>query len=340
MQAVVLSEKNAPLEIQEVELPILNEGEALVRIKAAAFNRRDYWIQKGQYAGLKYPIILGSDGSGIVEKVASSLDESWLGQEVVINPSNDWGNNEAFQSKSFSIIGLPHNGTFAEYVKVGVENLFHKPKHLGFEEAACFPLAGLTAFRALFSRANLKSREKLLIVGVGGGVSSFALLMAKAIGAEVYVTSGNQDKIERAKSFGARNGVNYNDENWADQLKEMVGGFDVVIDGALGDGFVHHLELCNPGGRIVLYGGTAGNIPALNARKIFWKQLSILGTTMGSPSDFKKLISFIDEHKIKPIVDSIHSFKKAEKAINLMETSTQFGKIVLKMDTKNVMNEM
>lgn len=332
MQAVVLSGKDVPLEIQEVELPKLNDGEALVRIKAAAFNRRDYWIQKGQYAGLKYPIILGSDGSGIVEKVASASDQSWIGQEVVINPSVNWGESEAFQSNNFSILGLPQNGTFAEYVKIGVENLHRKPKHLSFEEAACFPLAGLTAFRALFSRAELKHGEKLLIVGAGGGVSSFALLMAKAIGAEIYVTSGDQDKIERAMSLGARGGVNYHDESWANQLKERVGGFDVIIDSALGEGFAHHLELSNPGGRIVLYGGTAGNIPELNARKIFWKQLSILGTTMGSPSDFEKLIHFIDEHKLKPVVDSVHSFKDAEKAINLMEKSTQFGKIVLKMD--------
>lgn len=332
MQAVVLSGKDAPLEIQEVELPKLNSGEALVRIKAAAFNRRDYWIQKGQYAGLKYPIILGSDGSGIVEKVASASDQSWIGQEVVINPSVNWGDSEHFQSSNFSILGLPQDGTFAEYVKIGAENLHRKPKHLSFEEAACFPLAGLTAFRALFSRAALKARERLLIVGVGGGVSSLALLMAKAIGAEIYVTSGDRDKIERAMSLGARGGVNYHDENWANQLKERVGGFDVIIDSALGEGFAHHLDLCNPGGRIVLYGGTAGNIPELNARKIFWKQLSILGTTMGSPSDFQKLIHFIDEHKLKPIVDSVHSFKDAEKAINLMERSTQFGKIVLKME--------
>lgn len=332
MQAVVLPGKDRPLEIQEVEIPNLNEGEALVRIKAAAFNRRDYWIQKGQYAGLKYPIILGSDGSGIVEKVASSSDQSWIGQEVVINPSVNWGDNEAFQSKEFSILGLPQHGTFAEYVKIGVENLHRKPKHLSFEEAACFPLAGLTAFRALFTRSALKSREKLLVVGVGGGVSSFALLMAKAIGAEVYVTSGDSNKIERAKSLGASGGVNYNDKNWADQLKEMAGGFDVIIDSALGEGFAHHLDLSNPGGRIVLFGGTAGNIPELNARKIFWKQLSILGTTMGSASDFEKLINFIDEHKLKPIIDSVYSFKEAEKAINLMEESTQFGKIVLKMD--------
>ncbi len=333
MQAVVLPGKNVPLVVEEVSIPTLEEGEALVKIRAASFNRRDYWIQKGQYAGLKYPIILGSDGSGIVEKVASLSDQSWVGQEVVINPSIDWGANEAFQSKDFSILGLPQNGTFAEYVKINVQNLHPKPKHLTFEQGAAFPLAGLTAFRALFSRAQLKSDEKLLIVGIGGGVSSFALLMAKAIGVEVYVTSSSSTKIEHAKSLGAVAGVNYRDENWAEQLKEIAEGFDVIIDGALGSNFEHHLDLCSPGGRIVLYGGTAGNIPELNARKIFWKQLSILGTTMGSPKDFVNLLEFINEHKLEPIVDSVHPFKEAERGIRMMDNSSQFGKIVLKMDS-------
>lgn len=332
MKAVVLNAKNTPLVIQEVEIPSLNEGEALVKIKAASFNRRDYWIQKGQYAGLKYPIVLGSDGAGIVEKVASGSDQSWVGKEVVINPSNDWGANEAFQSKQFSILGLPQDGTFAEYVKVKVENLYAKPKHLSFEEAAAFPLAGLTAYRALFAKGNLSEGEKVLIVGAGGGVSSFALLMAKLTGAEVYVTSGDFTKIDEAKRLGAIGGVNYKEENWADQLKEMAGGFDVIIDSALGDGFAKHLDLCNPGGRIVIYGGTAGDIPALNARKIFWKQLSILGTTMGSPQDFNNLMNFINYHELKPVIDSVHSFRDAEQAIRMMDSSTQFGKIILKMD--------
>jgi NADPH:quinone reductase-like Zn-dependent oxidoreductase len=332
MKAVVLNEKNGFLVIQEVDKPILNDGEGLVKIKAAAFNRRDYWIQIGQYAGLKYPIILGSDGSGIVEEVFFNGDQSWLGQEVVINPSINWGHNEAFQSKEFSILGLPQDGTFAQYVKVKVENLYHKPKHLSFEQAAAFPLAGLTAFRALFSRANLKPGEKLLIVGAGGGVSSFALLMAKLIKAEVYVTSSSKDKIEKAKSLGASGGVNYYDGNWAEQLQELAGGFDVIIDSALGEGFAHHLDLSNPGGRIVFYGGTAGNIPELNGRKIFWKQLSILGTTMGSPKDFDNLINFINEHQLQPIVDSVHSFEDSENVIRMMDNSEQFGKIVLEID--------
>lgn len=332
MKAVVLNEKNGSLRIQDVDNPVLNEGEALVRVKAAAFNRRDYWIQKGQYAGLKYPIILGSDGSGIVEEVFSSDNQSWVGQEVVINPSLNWGDNEAFQSKEFSILGLPQDGTFAEYVKVNVKNLHPKPKHLSFEQAAAIPLAGLTAFRALFSRADLKPGEKLLIVGAGGGVSSFALLMAKLIKAEVYVTSSSKEKIEKAKSLGASGGVNYCDENWAEQLQALAGGFDVIIDSALGEGFAHHLDLSNPGGRIVFYGGTSGNIPELDGRKIFWKQLSILGTTMGSPKDFINLINFINEHQLQPIVDSIHSFKDAENVIRMMDNSVQFGKIVLKID--------
>lgn len=332
MKAIVLNEKNGVLLFQDVDTPILNEGEALIRIKAAAFNRRDYWIKKGQYAGLKYPIILGSDGSGIVEKVFSSSDQSWVGQEVVINPSLNWGENEAFQSKEFSILGLLQDGTFAEYVKVKVENIHHKPKHLSFEHAAAFPLAGLTAFRALFSRANLKPGEKLLIIGAGGGVSSFALLMANLMKAEVYVTSSSKEKIEKAKSLGASGGVNYLDENWPEQLQELAGGFDVIIDSALGEGFAHNLDLCNPGGRIVFYGGTAGNIPQLDGRKIFWKQLSILGTTMGSPKDFDSLIKFINEHQLQPIVDSVYSFKDAENGIRMMDNSEQFGKIVLKMD--------
>ena len=126
--------------------------------------------------------------------------------------------------------------------------------------------------------------------------------------------------------------MNYHDEDWANQLASQAGGFDVIIDSALGEGFAHHVDLCHPGGRIVLYGGTAGNIPELNARKIFWKQLSILGTTMGSRSDFSKLLDFIKEHQLKPIVDSVHDFQDAEQAIRLMDHSRQFGKIVLSMD--------
>lgn len=332
MKAVVLKGKQEPFVIEEVEIPTLASDEVLVRVKAAAFNHRDLWIQKGLYAGLKFPIILGSDGSGIVEKVGDEANKSWIGESVIINPSTNWGDSEAFQQKEFTILGLPENGTFAQFVKVKFINIHKLPSYLSFEEAAALPLTGLTSYRALFSRAGLKAGEKVLIVGVGGGAASMALKWALAAKAEVYVTSGSQEKIDYAKSLGAIDGVNYKTENWLEALEVKAGGFDVILDSALGDGFASLLDLANPGGRIVFFGGTAGNIPELNGRKIFWKQLSILGTTMGSNLDFSKMLDFADLHKIKPVIDSVYPLEEAEQAIQKMKSGSQFGKIVLKVD--------
>ncbi|PPL00978.1 zinc-binding dehydrogenase [Parapedobacter indicus] len=333
MKAIVLHGEKEPLVLQDVPAPQLGNREALIRVKAAAFNRRDWWIQQGQYAGLKFPIILGSDGAGIVEAVGAGADNAWIGKAVIINPSIEWGAHEGFQQKTSSILGLPQDGTFAEYVRVPVENLHEKPRHLSFEEAAALPLGGLTAYRSLFSRANLVAGEKVLIVGIGGGVASFALQWALHVDAEVYVTSGSPIKIEQAIALGAKGGVLYTDENWSQQLREDAGGFDVIVDSALGDGFAHHLDLANPGGRIVFFGGTAGNIPPLNARKIFWKQLSILGSTMGSPRDFSHMLRFVNDHRIKPMVDSVYPLEDAEAAIRNMDNSSQFGKIVLSLES-------
>ncbi|SKB50075.1 NADPH:quinone reductase [Parapedobacter luteus] len=332
MKAIVLDGIKKTLVWMEVPIPKLEKGEALVRTKAAAFNRRDWWIQQGQYAGLKFPIILGSDGAGIVEAVAGDAGQAWIGKEVIINPSIAWGDREAVQQKAFHILGLPQDGTFAQYVRVPVENLHEKPRHLTFEEAAALPLGGLTAYRALFRRAELKAGDKVLVVGVGGGVATFALQLAVHAGADAYVTSSKVSKIERAMALGAKGGVRYTDDGWSETLKEKVGGFDVIVDSALGDGFAHYLDLANPGGRIVFFGGTAGNIPELNGRQIFWKQLSLLGTTMGSPTDFRNMLEFVEHHQIKPVIDSVHPIQEAEEAIRKMTESSQFGKIVLKLE--------
>src|SRR5690606_19356667 len=187
MKAIVLEGINQPLRLKQVPVPELAAGEILVQVKAAALNRRDWWIQQGQYAGLKFPIILGSDGAGVIEAVGPYVSDQWIGKAVVINPSIAWGNQEAFQQKDFQILGLPKDGTFAEYVKVPVDNLYEKPEHLSFEEAAALPLGGVTAYRALFSRADLKQGEKVLITGVGGGAATFALQWAVYAGATVYV---------------------------------------------------------------------------------------------------------------------------------------------------------
>ncbi len=331
MKAVVLHGKKEPLRMEEVAIPSLQEDEVLVRVKAAAFNRRDWWIQQGLYAGLKYPIILGSDGTGVVERLGSDRHREWMGKSVIINPANNWGSHEAFKSDRFSILGLPEDGTFAEYVKVPVHNLYDLPAHLSFEEGAAIPLVGLTSYRALFSRAKLRAGENVLIAGVGGGASSMALLWAKAAGAQVYVTSGSADKIEKAKALGAAGGVNYRDADWGEQLKVLAGGFDVILDSALGEGFATLLDVANPGGRIVFFGGTAGDLPALNGRLIFWKQLSLLGTTMGSDADFKAMLGFLNENKIRPVIDSVIDWKYAEEAMRKMDDSSQFGKLILKL---------
>lgn len=328
-KAIVLHGINEPLVLNNIPIPAIGEDEALVRIKAAAFNRRDWWIQQGQYAGLKFPIVLGSDGAGVVEQVGNEGHSHWVGREVLINPSLGWGDNEAFQGKSFHILGLPQDGTFAEFVCVPVANLHEKPVHLSFEEAAALPLGGLTAYRALFSRAGLKAGEKVLVVGAGGGVATFALQWAIHAGATVYVTSSAASKIDQAVALGAKGGALYTDENWAQQLQERVGGFDIIVDSALGEGMVHYPDLANPGGRIVFFGGTAGNIPALNARKIFWKQLSLLGTTMGSPTDFTAMLAFVNEHRAVPVVHTTYPLQEAEVALRQMDRSMQFGKIVL-----------
>ncbi len=353
MKALVLEGIGEPLRMKTVPLPELKEGEALVRIRAAAFNRRDWWIQRGEYAGLKFPIILGSDGAGVVEKVCTDEGEFaapedgserrfpaghgispgtyWPGREVLINPCLGWEEDTEAQPPGFSILGLPADGTFAEYVRVPVRNLFEKPAYMSFEEAAALPLGGLTSFRALFRKAGLRPGEKVLITGAGGGAATFALQWAVHAGAEVYVTSGSPEKIAKALGAGARAGVDYRQPDWAEKIKELSGGIDVVIDSALGEGFPHFLELANPGGRIVFYGGTSGNIPALNGRKIFWKQLQIKGTTMGSRYDFEQMLAFATRHRIRPLIDTVIPWDLAQDGLDKMSSSSQFGKIVLQM---------
>jgi len=329
MKAIVLEAADKPLVYKEVDKSTLKPGEALVKIKAAALNRRDYWITIGKYAGIKYPTILGSDGAGIVAEVGSDADKHWLDKEVIINPGTGWGDNPDFQSNDFKILGLPEDGTLAEYVKIESKYLHPKPVHLDWQQAAAIPLAALTVYRALFTKGKAKKGDKVLITGVGGGTGVFALQLAVAAGCQVFVTSGSGDKIDRARHLGALAGVNYKAQDWAEQLAQLAGGFDVIIDSALGDGFAKLVDLCNPGGRIVIFGGTAGNIPELNGRKIFWRQIQIIGTMMGNDTDFTAMLKLVNEHKIVPAIDEVFPLSEADAAVKKMEHSTQFGKIVL-----------
>ena len=306
-------------------------GEAVVAIRAAALNHRDVWIKTGQYAGLKWPCQPGSDGAGVVMAVGDGVDAAWSGREVVINPSFDWGSDEQTQGPNFTILGLPRAGTLAEKISVPVAQLSEKPAHLSWEEAAALPLAGLTAYRALFARARLRAGERVLVTGIGSGVAWFALQFAVLCGADVWVTSSSAEKIAKAIALGAKGGFHYTRVGWAVEATKIAGRFDVIVDSAGGAGFGDLIDLAAPGGRIVFFGGTRGNGPALPLRKIFWRQLSLLGTTMGSPADWSAMLEFVALHRVRPVVSEVFPLARAGEAFALMERGGQCGKIVVRI---------
>jgi NADPH:quinone reductase-like Zn-dependent oxidoreductase len=317
------------LGVADVPEPSAGPGEALISLRASALNHRDVWIKLGQYAGLKFPCIPGSDGAGLVKSLGPGGDAAWAGREVVVNPGFDWGRDERAQSAAFSILGLPRDGTLAERIAVPVVQLAPKPEHLTWEEAAALPLGGLTAYRALLARAQLRPGERVLISGVGGGAALFALQFAVALGAEAWVTSGSEDKIARAKALGARGGFLYSRPGWPAEAAKSPGLFDVILDSAGGAGFNDLVDLAAPGGRLVFFGATRGNPPEFPTRKIFWRQLSLFGSSMGSPADWSAMLAFVARHRIKPVVSAVFPLAEAAEAFALMERSGQFGKIVV-----------
>ena len=334
MRAIVLTALGDAdnLRMEQRPDPTPGAGEAVVRLRAAALNRRDVWIRKGQYAGIKVPIILGSDGAGEVAEVGPDVDTSWKGREVVIDPSLNWGSDERAQDNAFNILGLPVDGTYAEMVRVPAANLHPRPAHLSWEEAAALPLASVTAYRALVTRGRVQPGEKVLITGIGGGVATTALVIAKQLGAKVYVTSGHQSKLETAKRLGAMGGVNHRKDDWVKSLvTEMGSRPDVVLDSAGGDTFNKALDALRPGGRLVTYGSTLGAAQSVEIRRIFWKQLNVLGATMGSPSDFASMLKLYAAGGLRPIIDKVFPLEQASDAHIRMEAGDQFGKIVLKI---------
>jgi zinc-binding alcohol dehydrogenase/oxidoreductase len=330
MRAARLDAVHEPLRLQEVPLPEPGPGEVRVRLRAAALNHRDVWVQQGKYPGMHLPVTPGSDGAGTVEALGPGVDAAWLGRAVLINPGQDWGEDPRFYQKGFTILGMPHDGTFAECVVVRAAYLHDKPAHLSFAEAAALPLGGLTAWRALFSRARLRPGERILISGVGGGVALQGLQFALALGADVWVTSGSDEKIERARALGARGGANYRQERWEKALVAQAGGgFDVILDSAGGEGFAALIEAAAPGGRIVFYGGTRGPITHVAPAKVFFKQLDLLGTTMGTPDEFAAMLRFVNEHRIRPVMDRTFPLEDAEAALRHLAAGAQFGKLIL-----------
>jgi zinc-binding alcohol dehydrogenase/oxidoreductase len=333
MKAAVLEGIGRPLKILEVAKPSPGPDEVVVKIAAASLNHRDVWIQKGLYAGLVFPIILGSDGVGTVTEVGSGGSGGWIGKLVLINPALHWGSSELNQDpRTFQILGLPSNGTFAESVVVPSSSLVEAPGSMSIQEAAAIPLAGLTAYRACVTRGNVMAGQKVLVTGIGGGVATFAAQIANSMGASVYVTSGSDEKIENSRSIGVQGGANYRNQGWKERLQEICGGFDLIIDSTGGASFNELIDLANFGAKIVFYGATLGNVPNFESRKVFWKQLSVLGTTMGSPKDFSEMVQVFDRFGIKPVIDSRFPLDRIDHGLAHMERGAQMGKIVIDVE--------
>ncbi len=332
MKALVLNEIGGPenLAICDIAQPEPVAGEVRVHLQRAALNRRDVWITVGQYPRVQLPSIGGSDGAGIIDAVGAGVDDGVIGNEVVIYPARDWGDDPRCGGVDFRVLGMPDQGTFAQSICVPVSDVAPKPAHLSWDQAAAIPLAGLTSWRALITHGEVQPGQKVLVTGIGGGVATFALLWAVNHGAEVYVTSGSDDKVAAAKALGAIDGVNYHAERWDKAIRKMSGGIDIVIDSAGGPVVNNALNTLNVGGRFIFFGATLGN-PAegLEMAKIFFKQVRIQGTTMGMPGEFHAMLDFLCQHRIVPVVDQVFPFSAAMAAHQRLLACEQMGKIVL-----------
>ncbi|HID24649.1 MAG TPA: alcohol dehydrogenase [Planctomycetaceae bacterium] len=331
MNAAVLQDLEQPLSIQKRPRPEPGPGQVLVELRAAALNRRDYWITQGLYPAIRCPVVLGSDGAGVVRAIGPNVQGTWKGREVILNPGTGWGENPCVQGREFQVLGMPEDGTFAEAVLVRAEQLYPKPEHLSWEEAAAVPLAGLTAYRATVVHGQVAADRRVLVTGIGGGVATFALLFARALGATVLVTSCSMEKIQAARALGAAAGYDWTMPDWPARIKADYGGIDVIVDGTGGKNYNGLVELAAPAGTIVTYGATAGRPPDVDLFRVFWKQLRLQGSTLGSPEDFENMMQLIERCRIRPVIDQIFPLDRVNDALERMRDARQFGKIVLRI---------
>ncbi len=332
MQAIRMNEAGGPevLVLEQVADPEPGPGEVVVALKAAALNRRDVFVRKG-VAKVPLPLTPGSDGAGVVHKIGAGVSGVAEGDEVIILPSLAWGDDQRAPGPRFRILGGPDQGTYAEQIVIPAENVFPKPARLSWHEAAALPLAGLTAWRSLFTRARVQPGETVLVLGIGGGVATFALHLAKAAGCKVVVTSSSDEKLAKAAALGADAGVNYATagDDWAAAVKEANGGgVDVVID-SVGSTWAGSIDSCAPGGRVVVFGGTGGAKVDLSVRPVTLGQVGLLGTTMGSPAEFRQLLAAVATQSWVPVIDSVRPLAEAAAAHEREEAGLHFGKLVL-----------
>jgi len=340
MKAVVIRSHGGldALRAEEKPDPVPGPGEVLVEIHAAGLNHLDLWVRKG-VPGHEFPLPLvpGSDGSGVVAGLGGGVAGLALGEEVVLAPATSCGtcaacaSGEDHRCSDFKILGEACDGTCAEKVVVPRANVFPKPKNLSFEEAASFPLAFLTAWHMLVARAALRPGETVLVHAAGSGVGSAAVQIAKLWNARVIATAGSAAKAERARALGADDVIDSGKEDFARAVRAITErrGADIVIEHVGAATWEGSLRSLARHGRLVTCGATSGHEVSLNLRVLFFKSLSLLGSTMGSRGEFASIVKHFEEGRLRPIVDRVLSLGEIREAHRLLESREVFGKIVL-----------
>ena len=317
MKAIRIHEDGGPEVLRYEDAPDPEPGpdDVLIQLRAASLNRLDLWVRQG-LPSVPKPRILGADGAG--------LDES--GRRVVINPGVEHGDK-------ITVIGEHTDGTHAELIAVPASNVYELPDEISFEAAAAFPLVFETVYRMLVTRAGLQPGEWVLVWGAGSGIGSASLVIAKALGAQVVATSSSDAKLERARELGADAVVNHRDGDVVAVVKEATGGpgVDVVVEHVGEATWQTSLQAVRAHGRIALCGATSGPNPKAALHRIWWKQLTILGSTMGTKADFEGVYELVKGGKAEPVVDSVFPLSEARAAHERMESGEQFGKIVLRI---------
>ena len=315
------------LKIGEMKEPIAGENEVVIKLMTAGLNRRDIYIPNRRRSEVE-ALVLGSDGAGVIESLGKGAEGFSVGDEVIINPALRWHHNSDAPPVEFDILGMPDNGTFAEKIVLSVEQIEKKPQYLSWEEAGVIALAGLTGYRALFTKGNLKAGQTVFIPGAGSGVATYLISFAKNIGARVIVTSRSEDKRQQALQVGADLALDTN-EDWQQALKEET--VDLVIESVGRATFNRSLEILKKGGRIVVFGATTEDTIDLDLRSFFYNQYQLFGSTMGSREELRDMLAHIEKYKTRPVVDKVFNFEEAAEAFRYLEESKNFGKIALRI---------
>jgi NADPH:quinone reductase-like Zn-dependent oxidoreductase len=340
MKAVAFHQHGDEQVLQLVELPepTLSASGVLVRVKAVALNHLDLWVRQG-WPGLKLnlPHVLGSDIAGVVEKVGPEVTDLKPGTEVLVNPGLSCGNCERCLRgddnlcRQYRIIGENTTGGYAELIAVPRQNVLPKPRSLTFAEAACLPLTYLTAWTMLVRRAEVKAGETVLVHAAGSGVGSAAVQICKLLGATVLATASTQEKLAKAKELGADHLINYVEQDFLEEVKRITRRrmVDVVFEHTGAATFEKSVACLPNGGRLVTCGATTGHEVKLDLRVLFYKRISLLGSTMGSKGDLFRVLQLVEEGRLKPVLDRTLPLKDAALAHQLLKDRAQFGNIVL-----------